>query len=306
LNNKLTTPVLFLIFNRPNVTQKVFDEIRKAKPPKLFVAADGPRTGKLKEAENCQQARDIIKQVDWDCQVFTLFREKNLGCRKAVSSAVNWFFENVEEGIILEDDCLPDQSFFWFCQEMLEHYRDDTRIMHITGNNFQKNIRGDGSYYFSQIEHCWGWASWRRAWKHYDKDLASLTQFIQQNQIKNITESPDAQKYWIDAFQKVHDNAINSWAYIWTYSIMASNGLCITPNTNIVINIGFGPDATHTTQFKNPGSLGKLEINNIIHPLFILPDKEADNYTFYNHFIPPPVKRKHALLKKILSFIIRG
>ena len=185
--NKFNTPILFLIFNRPDTTFKVFEEIRKIKPAKLYIAADGPRPNVIGEEEKCTASRNIIKQVDWDCDVKTLFREKNLGCKIAVSSAISWFFENVEEGIILEDDTFPTQSFFWFCQELLDFYRNDSRIMHISGNNFQLGkIRGEGSYYFSKYNHIWGWATWKRAWRFYDVSLNTFPIFVQRKVIKNI------------------------------------------------------------------------------------------------------------------------
>ena len=165
-------PVLFLIFNRPETTIQVFSAIKKAQPNRLYIAADGPRPEYPDEVNHCKIARTIATNVDWDCEVKTLFRDQNLGCRLAVSQAIDWFFEQEPEGIILEDDCLPNQSFFWFCKELLEKYRNETRIMHIGGTNFQfgKN-RTNYSYYFSRYAHIWGWASWRREWKYYDEKL---------------------------------------------------------------------------------------------------------------------------------------
>ena len=168
----VNTPVLFLIFNRPETTEIVFSVIRKAEPPRLYVAADGPRPDYPNDAESCEIVRAIATDVNWDCKVKTLFRDQNLGCKLAASKAIDWFFEQELEGIILEDDCLPDQSFFWFCQELLGKYRDDTRIMHIGGTNFQfGKERTKYSYYFSRYAHVWGWASWRRAWKFYDVEM---------------------------------------------------------------------------------------------------------------------------------------
>jgi len=192
----LYTPILFLIFNRPDTTQKVFNAIRKAKPKQFFIAADGSPPDREGEIEKCQKSRKIATSVDWDCEVKTLFRDKNLGCKIAISSAIDWFFENVEEGIILEDDCLPHQSFFWFCQELLEYYRNDTRIMHISGDNFQfGRKRGEGSYYFSKYSHVWGWATWRRAWKCFDINMKSFEEFKAENQINSIFQSKQQQKY---------------------------------------------------------------------------------------------------------------
>lgn len=275
------TPILFMIFNRPDTTQKVFNAIRQAKPKQLFVAADGPREGKEGEKEKCQKARKIIEQVDWDCEVKTLFRDKNLGCKIAVSSAINWFFENVEEGIILEDDCLPSQSFFWFCQELLKKYRNDTRIMIISGNNFQfGRIRGEGSYYFSKYFHCWGWATWRRTWKCFDVNMSDFEKFKTENQINNIFQTKQQKKYWMKIFQIVYERKIDSWAYPWAYSCFINNGLCIIPSVNLVSNIGFNKEALHTKDENSILSKVKTEeITEIIHPKFILADQEADLLT---------------------------
>ena len=306
-SSPLTTPVLFLIFNRPDTTQKVFNAVRQAKPKKLFVAADGPREDRKGEKEKCEQARRIIEQVDWDCEVKTLFRDKNLGCKIAVSSAIDWFFENVEEGIILEDDCLPSQSFFWFCQELLEHYRNDTRIMHISGNNFQfGHKRGEGTYYFSKYSHIWGWATWRRGWKCFDVNMKSFEEFKREGQINNIFRIKQQQKYWVKVFQKTYDSEIDSWGYIWTYICFTNNGLCVLPNVNLVSNIGFGPESTHTKGNDSIFSQMEVEeISEIVHPEFLLADQEADLLTsklcFSNKNIFNRVKNKAS---RIISKII--
>jgi len=277
----LITPVLFLIFNRPDTTQKVFNAIRQAKPKQLFVAADGLREDKEGEKEKCEQARKIIEQVDWDCEVKTLFRDKNLGCKIAVSSAIDWFFENVEEGIILEDDCLPSQSFFWFCQELLKYYRNDARIMHISGDNFQfGRIRGEGSYYFSKYAHIWGWATWRKAWGCFDVNMKSFKKFKKEAQINNVFNIKQQKKYWMKIFQRVYDDKINTWDYTWVYTCFINSGLCIMPNINLVSNIGFGIESTHTQGENSIFSKMKTEeITEIIHPEFVLADQEADLLT---------------------------
>lgn len=303
----LRTPVLFMIFNRYDTTQKVFNAIKRVKPRQLFVAADGPRENKEGEKEKCEQVRKIIEQVDWDCEVKTLFRDKNLGCKIAVSSAIDWFFENVEEGIILEDDCLPSQSFFWFCQELLEYYRDDTRIMMVSGNNFQfGKTRGEGSYYFSKYAHIWGWATWRRAWKCYDVRMANFKMFKTENQINNIFRIKQQQKYWTKIFQLTYDGKINSWGYVWTYTCFINNGLCIMPNVNIVSNIGFSREALHTKDENSIFSKMKVnEITEIIHSKFVLVDQEADFFTsklcFGNINIFTRIKNK---ILRVISKII--
>ena len=277
----LTTPVLFLIFNRPDTTQKVFNAIRQAKPKQLFVAADGPRKDKEGEKEKCEQVRKVIEQVDWDCEVKTLFRDKNLGCKIAISSVIDWFFENVKEGIILEDDCLPSQSFFWFCQELLEYYRDNRRIMMISGTNFQfGKARGEGSYYFSIYAHISGWATWKRAWRNYDVKIKNFKEFKKENKIKDIFVIKQQQKYFMNILQQLYDDyddKIGAWDYQWAYTCLVNNGLCIMPNVNIVSNIGFGPDSTHMKDKSSIFSETEArEIINIIHPNFVLADQEAD------------------------------
>lgn len=277
----LITPVLFLIFNRLDTTQKVFNAIKQAKPKQLFVAADGPRDNKESEEEKCEQARKIIEQVDWDCKVYKNYSDVNLGCKVRPSSGIDWFFEKVEEGIILEDDCLPSQSFFWFCQELLDYYRNDTRIMNISGNNFQfGRKRGGGTYYFSKYAHCWGWATWRRAWKHYDVKMKNFEEFKKEAQINNIFNIKQQQKYWMNVFQIVYDDKIDAWDYQWLYTCLINHGLCIMPNVNLVSNIGFGSSSTHTKDKTSIFSkVEAKEITEIIHPEFILEDQEADLLT---------------------------
>ena len=177
------TPILFLIFNRPDTTKRVFESIRSIKPAKLYIAADGDRKDKVGEDLLCKDTRSIIDLIDWECEIKTLFRPENLGCKIAVSSAIDWFFENEEQGIILEDDCLPNESFYIYCETLLNYYAFNERIMHISGNNFQDGMmRGNGSYYFSNYNHIWGWASWKRAWKAYNVDLSFLTETLIEKQ----------------------------------------------------------------------------------------------------------------------------
>lgn len=273
-------PVLFIVFNRPEATKRVFNEIRKIKPRKLFVAADGPRENIPGERERVKAVKTFVQNgVDWKCDVKTLFRDKNCGCKLAVSSAIDWFFQNVEEGIILEDDCLPDYSFFEYCRVLLERYRYDDRIMHIGGINLQNGYkRGDGSYYFSRFAHIWGWATWRRAWQSYDLKMSSFPDFIAQNQINNVLIKKSSQKFWLKNFRRVYENDLDTWDYQWIYNIWRQSGLAIIPNFNLVSNIGFGLDATHT-KGKNIMANRKTEkIESIRHPEFITVNRVADDY----------------------------
>jgi hypothetical protein len=293
----LSTPVAFLIFNRPKLTKIVFEAIRQAKPQKLLVVADGPRFPE--EAEKCQKTREIINQVDWECEVLTNFSDSNLGCKKRLSSGLDWVFSEVEEAIILEDDCLPAPSFFNFCQSLLERYRHDERIMHISGNNFQDGqVRNDFSYYLSKYTHVWGWASWRRAWKHYDVNLKTWSDYKNSSMISSICESVYEQKYWRDIFENVFNNSVDTWDYQWLYTCWFQSGLSILPHSNLVSNIGFGSDATHTTGQNVLAQLPTKDIWNIKHPPFILRDRIADFYTFDYHYGGKKIKQSDNFVSK--------
>jgi hypothetical protein len=239
-------PILFLIFNRPDTTKKVFEAIGKYKPKELYIAADGPRKDKGGEKELCEETRKITENIDWDCEVKTLFRDENLGCRDAVSSAIDWFFENVEDGIILEDDCLPNQAFFRFCEELLDRYRDNEKIMHVSGNNFQLGKKvTDYNYYFSNLNHVWGWATWRNRWQKYNKKMSGLEKFINED-IKKILKYNKMIKQWTENFKKVKNGILDTWDYQWTFSIWSNNGISLLPSKNLVQNIGFDNRSTHT------------------------------------------------------------
>ena len=273
----LKTAVLFLIFNRLNTTKQVFEAIKKAKPPRLYVAADGPRKDKEGEAEKVKAVREyIISNIDWKCEVKTLFRDKNLGCKYAVSSAITWFFENEEMGIILEDDCLPSQSFFWFCEELLERYKDDNKIGMISGDNFQNGIkRGDADYYFSGYNHIWGWATWANRWKMYDVNIDHIRDpaFIDK-----LFKKKKTKKYWKDIFHKIKQEKIDTWDYQWTFTLWHNRQLTILPSINLVENIGFGVDATHTTGKSEFANIKTYELEIKTHPKHVKIDFEADNF----------------------------
>jgi hypothetical protein len=240
-----TTPVVFLVFNRPDLTERVFRRIAEAKPQTLLLVADGPRSEK--EVKICTQVREIIDRVDWDCRVLKNFSDTNLGCKRRVASGLDWAFDQVSEAIILEDDCLPSPSFFYFCQTLLERYRDDERIFMIGGNNFQFGInRTEDSYYFSRYAEIWGWATWRRAWQCYDVTMMSWPAFKAAGGMRWAFEHPAEQQYWERYFQETYEGKIDTWDYIWFYTCLSQSGLSILPNINLVSNLGFGPNATHT------------------------------------------------------------
>jgi len=296
----LSTPVLFIIFNRPATTQLVFDAIRNIKPPRLYVAADGPRPGVESDVAACQQTRKIIEHVDWPCELKTLFRDKNLNCGVAPSSAMSWFFENESEGIILEDDCLPSNSFFWFCQDLLERYRDDDRVMHIGGNNFLNNAERnqDYSYYFSRSGHIWGWATWSRAWKMFDYEIKLYEKIKAKGYFDDFFLNGVEKFYRLRKFDKTlaRRGSVDWWDYQWDFARYINSGLSIVPQKNLVKNLGFGEGATHTTNKKNKSAgLEALDLDfPLRHPPFIIRDIERDK-EYFNVFMKNTILSKFKL-----------
>lgn len=275
-------PIVFIIFNRPDTTLLVFEEIRRIRPRTLLIIADGPRSDRLGESEKCNMVRTIINQVDWPCDLRKNYADTNLGCKLRVSSGLDWVFEQVEEAIILEDDCLPNQSFFDFCSQLLAYYRNDERIMHIGGSNYQfGRIRGDGSYYFSRKAHVWGWATWRRAWRHYDVAMKKFSLYRDMSAIDNIIANKQLKKKLLNDFNLIHEGKIDTWDYQWTFAIYQQHALTIIPNVNLVSNIGFANEATHTLDAHSVfANVPTVQLTSIVHPTFVFPDFAADDFTF--------------------------
>jgi hypothetical protein len=299
----MRTPVALIIFNRPDTTARVFEAIRLAKPPLLLVIADGARASKPEESKKCADTRAIIDRVDWDCEVRTNYSDVNLGCGKRVSSGLNWVFQEVEEAIILEDDCLPDPSFFQFCEELLEYYRDDRRIMAISGNNFQSGTKyGDDSYYFSRYNHVWGWASWRRAWQHYDFTMSQWPQIRDDGWLNSVFDNRASVRYWTVEFDKMYNCGVDTWDYQWTFACWIQNGLTILPQVNLISNIGFNADATHTLK-DVPWANQAVHSAKfpLIHPPFVLRNSKGDLYTDRIMFEPNPLKKIIPKIKFILK-----
>ncbi len=300
---KLTTPVALLIFNRPDTTERVFNAIANARPPKLLVVADGPRPQREGEAELCAKTRAIINRVDWDCEVITEFADSNMGCKRRVASGIDWIFEQVEEAIILEDDCLPDPSFFRYCEEMLTRYRDNERVGMVSGGNLQfGRQRGSGSYYFSKYTHIWGWASWRRAWKHYDRDLTLWPVFRDQGLLTQLFETPGEQEYWRNSFQWVHEGSLDTWDVSWTFTAITHGLLQVVPNVNLISNIGFGANATHTHVVGIHANMLTQSIEfPLVHPNFVLADIEADRYIAQDQLAPSFMRRKWRRIQRMFG-----
>lgn len=281
MNGFKTPPVLFTVFNRPDLTARVFESIREARPERLFVAADGPRQDRAGEAEACEATRRVTEQIDWPCSCERLYRSGNLGCRTAMSQAIDWFFERVEEGIILEDDCIPEPGFFQYCAEMLERYREDPRIALISGCNFQPEESGKlpkASYYFSRYPHIWGWASWRRVWQSYDVALGKWTGDA--SSLSGVVESPLVRKHFAQMFDGVKTGKIDTWDFQLLFECLNSGRLAAIPWTNLVMNDGFDERATHTMSREGHVIERSFPMNfPLLHPLEVTVDEGADRHT---------------------------
>lgn len=306
----LDTPVLFIVFNRPDTTAKVFERIRAAQPKRLYLAADGPRPHVPEDAEKCKQVRAIVSKVDWDCEVKTLFNEENLGCGVAPAGAITWLFENEEKGIILEDDCLPDLSFFTFCQELLNYYDNDEFVMHIGGTNSQAGKkRGHASYYFSKYPHIWGWATWRRAWSKFQFQFSALEELKLEYIFNEYQFNELERNYWINHWNIIKDgNRKDIWDMQWTFSCWMNRGITIVPNKNLISNLGFNKDATHTVlENSKLANLKTYKIERIIHPKEIKINEEADLFTFknYNLMLPSVKTRLRNKLSSLLPASIK-
>jgi hypothetical protein len=244
----LDTPILLLIFNRTDSTLSVLERIKQVKPKQLFIAADGARAYKDGEIEKCEEVRALVDNaIDWDCEVHKLYREENLGCGLAVSSAITWFFDSVDKGIILEDDTLPDLTFFSYCQSMLHHYENVEPVMHIAGSNLQFGIRrGSYSYYFSKYPMIWGWATWKRAWEKYSYNITDSREKITENIEASVVDKNDSQ-FFIEQIESVKDKKIDTWDYQWLYTLLKYKGVGAVPQSSLIRNIGFNELATHTS-----------------------------------------------------------
>ena len=281
----MRTPVAFIIFNRPDTTEKAFDKIAKARPPKLFVIADGPRADNPEDIKKCVAVREIIERVDWECEVFKNYSDVNLGCGKRPATGISWVFEHVEEAIILEDDCVAHPTFFRFCEELLEIYRFDERIMMIGGrSNLYDQERTQYSYYFSRLPSCWGWSTWRRAWRHHDMEINLWPSLRDTSWLLDILSDPVEIEFWQNTFDKAYTGAgnVDYWDFQWAFTCWAHNGLTILPTKELVSNIGFGEEATHTKSFNDKRA--NLPVAEMVfplkHPPYMVRDREADKLRF--------------------------
>jgi hypothetical protein len=275
-NFYINAPIVFFIFKRPEQTFQVFQAIREAKPTKLYVIADG--SNNHKDAQKCYETRKIMDSIDWECTVMKNFSETNLGLRKRIVSGLDWVFAQEEIAIILEDDCLPDLSFFYYCQELLEKYKDDQRIGIISGDLFLKGLDNENSYYFSNFPHIWGWATWKRTWENYDSSIKDWPQFRNPDWLTEKTGSEYYARIWLNIFDRVHQQEIDTWDYQVAFMLWIQSQLSIVPNRNLVSNIGFGAESTHTKNASDRFSSIPAEkmVFPLIHPRLICRDLEND------------------------------
>ena len=301
--NVLDKPVALLIFNRPDTTEQVFAEIARARPRKLLVIADGPRAARDGEAERCAAARAVIERVDWDCEVLRHFSDVNLGCGRRVASGLSWLFEQVDAAIILEDDCVPHPTFFRFCDELLDRYHDDERVMQIGGGGYQLGSgRQPFSYFFSR--HCpsWGWASWRRAWRHYDLGISLWPSLRETDWLRDVFDDERLIEHWRTRFDRAHEgvDVVNTWDLQWTFTCWTHTGLSVLPYRTLVSNVGFRPDATHTRRSSH--RLASLPMTAmpfpLQHPPCVLRDREADRI-FTEHVIMPRLRQRPSLYGRL-------
>ncbi|MBR9706748.1 nucleotide-diphospho-sugar transferase [Candidatus Pacearchaeota archaeon] len=276
---QLKTPILVLAFIRPELTEKLFESIRRVRPLKLFVAIDGPRNENDKPLVD--EVKKIFTKIDWPCQLKTFYKETNKGLKGGYIDTLDWFFSHVEDGIILEDDCIPNNSFYWFCQELLEKYKHDDRIMQIAGSNCQRGWKRDNySYYFSKSPYTWGWATWRRAWKTYSADMKGYKEFKDKGYLKDVYPNFLERMVLKSNFKHII-NGFQVWDPQWVYNIIYNNGLVIIPNENLITNIGMSSNASNMTYLDKKRSLPTKELSfPLKHPPFMVADRESDDRLF--------------------------
>lgn len=310
----MTSPLLFIIFNRKDIALRTLAEIRKARPKTLYIAGDGARLKRADENTLVNQTRKaVLEAIDWDCKVHTLFQNKNLGCGPGVFSAINWFLKHEKYGVILEDDCVPLPSFFTYCDELLERYEDDDRIAGITGfNPLKREISGDSSYYFSKYMENWGWATWRRAWKHMEIHMDWLGSKQENDIVSNAGFLAKDVASWRHGIELIKKEKINSWDIQWSFTVASQNQLTIYPKYNLISNIGFGDQATHTGELSpllNFQANRNLE-QELVHPQYVVPNYEFDRaiYRQRNHLLAKMARyfpdNAKQIVKKILNRIM--
>ncbi|MCC7231160.1 MAG: glycosyltransferase family 2 protein [Fimbriimonadaceae bacterium] len=297
------TAVMLIVFNRPEHTRQVFERIREARPKRLYVSADGPRPDRPDDVASIAATRKVALDVDWPCEVKTLLREQNLGCKTAIKTGLDWFFAQEEDGIILEDDCVPDPTFFRFAAEMLEKYRGDDRIATIAGTNYLLGSQQfEDSYYFTKYLFVWGWASWRRVWQDYDFEIKRWPKFRDEGRLHQVFPHPRSLRYWTWIFDRTYDETLNAYDYQFFFSQLINHRMSIVPARNLISNIGWGSGSTNTAH-KNP-EMGMETFPMpfpLRHPEFMAPDERADTYTEHLMFAKPFHRKVRNRLRRIVA-----
>lgn len=302
-------PLLIIIYNRPHNFQKLINTLKKIKPKNIYIACDGPKSNVM-DKHNVALTREKIKFIDWSCKVTTLFQKKNLGCKKGVITAIDWFFDNNEMGVILEDDCIPNDNFFKFCYELLNMYKNNHNIASIGGQHFMGNKHLiEESYFFSRHFHCWGWATWARSWNNFDPTMAKWKKFGSFTWLyKLCNKNLIFTYYWYKIFNDCYKNKIDSWAYRFLFYIISEKKLTILPSKNLVKNIGFGKSSTHTSQGNYYTENLELETMKfpLLHQTIFKPDVISDSWTDINIFEITIWKiiKAAILRRKFFKFII--
>lgn len=301
----LKTSVVYICFNRPSITKKTFEKIRSQKPKKLFLIMDGPRLGNKKDLKNCKQVKKIICKIDWKCKVYKNFSINNLGLKKRVISGLNWVFEKVDKAIILEDDCYPSNDFFYFCETLLNFYEKNKRISIITGNNFQTKPINSDSYYFSKYSHIWGWATWKRTWKLFNDNDKNIEKFLKSKKFQKISKIRAEQNYWKNMFDQIKNGSLKSWAYYFLLNIWEKGGLTVTPNFNLIENLGISSNSSSNKIDSNLKiSITKTKLNvSLAHPKSIMVNENADNQVFYSIYKKNIKTRLKYRLKKMINYL---
>ncbi len=278
------TPILYLIFNRPDVSARTFKSIAEIKPEKLFIAADGPRLGNKEDFELCEKTRaTILGLIDWPCKIETLFRDENLGCRRAVSEGISWFFTHVEAGIIIEDDCVATPDFFPYCQKMLVEYNDSLDVGMIQGTNFLGKTRCKESYFFSKYFIVWGWATWKNKWMLYKDELENWSEVRNTQWLQNIFNNKNVSRYYTLMFDKMSEGTVDTWDSNWVYALLRANQLVICPTRNLISNIGFvGTFVNKSHHHLMNLPVATLEIDNLQKSESIIHNSTLDSIQFYN------------------------
>ena len=302
----LKVPIAFIIFNRPETTRRVFEQIAKVRPIRLHIIADGPRSDVPEDSNRCRQARQIIEEINWDCDVTFDYSETNMGIKERISSGLNGLFSNVKSAIILEDDCLPNRSFFYYCEQLLSRFENDPRVMMISGTNFSGNIKPNTySYYYSIFPLIWGWATWASSWEHFDGSMRLWPEVRDRGLLAGLFPNPRHRRYWDKRLQLTYEGRLDTWDYCWILACWLNRALTTIPSGNLVGNIGFGSQATHTVGSHSPW----MDMHTqdlafpLVHPPYLIPDAVADKNTqekvFREHMLAPIKKRLKLWLQKI-------